>query len=143
MPLAASSFSCEPRSIALPPDITMISSISTTDVRRWVEKIMVRPLASFNNVLLIAASVVWSSAEVASSSSRTDGLRTMARAAGQRVAALADRRIVFLRQAHDVAVDFGLARRLLDLLVGCAFLAEPDVFPDRHVEQHVLLEHHG
>ena len=39
-------------------------------------------------------------------------------------------------------MDLGLLRGLLDLLVGGAFLAEPDVFPDRHVEQHVLLEHH-
>src|SRR6185295_15431466 len=61
--------------------------------------------------------------------------------ARQRVAALTDRRVVFLRQAHDVAVNLGLARRCLDLLVAGAFLAEPDVLPDRHVEQHVLLEH--
>src|SRR6185437_14735861 len=27
-------------------------------------------------------------------------------------------------------------------LVGRAFLAEADVLPDRHVEQHVFLEHH-
>src|SRR5258706_11328165 len=39
-------------------------------------------------------------------------------------------------------MDLGLARRLLHLFVGGALLAEPDVFSDRHVEQHVLLEHH-
>ena len=66
----------------------------------------------------------------------------LALAARERIAAFADRGVVLLRQAHDVAVDFGLARRLHDLLVARAFLAEPDVFPDRHVEQHVLLEHY-
>jgi len=55
-----------------------------TEVRRWVEKIMVRPFATFRSVRLIAASVVWSSAEVASSSSRIDGLRTIARAIAMR-----------------------------------------------------------
>src|SRR5262245_22548702 len=39
-------------------------------------------------------------------------------------------------------MDLGLAGGVLDLLVGRAFLAEPDVLADRHVEQHVLLEHH-
>src|SRR5260370_42393804 len=39
-------------------------------------------------------------------------------------------------------MDLGLARGLNDFLVGCALLAEPDVFPDRHVEQHIFLEHH-
>jgi len=67
---------------------------------------------------------------------------TLALPARQRIAALADLGIVFIRQAHDVAVDLGLLRRLLDFLIGRAFLAEPDVFPDRHVEQHVFLEHH-
>ena len=62
----------------------MISSISTTEVRRWVDQIMVRPSATFSSVRLIAASVVWSSAEVASSSSSTDGLRMMARAIAMR-----------------------------------------------------------
>ena len=75
---------CEPRSIALPPEITIISSISTTEVRRWVEKIMVRPFATLSSVRLIAASVVWSSAEVASSSSSTEGSRTIARAIAMR-----------------------------------------------------------
>src|SRR5215467_7912356 len=108
----------------------MISSISTTEVSRWVDQIMVRPLATLSNVRLIAASVVWSSAEVASSSSRTEGLRMIARA----IATRADHRVVFPRQAHDVVVDLGLARRLLDLGVGGALLAEPDVLADRHVE---------
>ena len=70
--------------MARPPEMTMISSISTTEVRRWVDQIMVRPLATFSSVRLIAASVVWSSAEVASSSSSTEGLRMMARAMAMR-----------------------------------------------------------
>ena len=62
----------------------MISSISTTDVRRWVDQIMVRPSATFRSVRLIAASVVWSSADVASSSSSSEGLRMTARAIAMR-----------------------------------------------------------
>jgi len=31
-------------------------------------------------------------------------------------------------------MDLGLARGVLDLGVGRAFLAEPDIFPNRHVE---------
>ena len=38
--------------------MTMISSISTTDVNRCVDEIMVRPLATFSSVRLRAASVV-------------------------------------------------------------------------------------
>ena len=38
-------------------------------------------------------------------------------------------------------MDFRLARGLLDLLIGRALLAEPDVLADRHVEEHVLLEY--
>ena len=40
-------------------------------------------------------------------------------------------------------MDLGLARGLLDLLIRGALLAEANVFPNRHVEQHVFLEHHG
>jgi len=36
----------------------MISSISTTEVSRWVDQIMVLPLATLSSVRLIAASVV-------------------------------------------------------------------------------------
>ena len=65
----------------------------------------------------------------------------LALAAGQRVAALADDGVVSLRQAHDVAMDLGLLGRLLHLGIGSAFLAEADVLPQRHVEQHIVLEH--
>jgi hypothetical protein len=64
--------------------MTTISSISTTEVSRWVDQIMVRPLATLSNVRLMAASVVWSSADVASSNSSTEGLRMIARAIARR-----------------------------------------------------------
>src|SRR5436190_9291241 len=39
-------------------------------------------------------------------------------------------------------MDFGPACSLLDVRVCRTFLAEPNIFPDRHVEKHVFLEHH-
>ena len=40
-------------------------------------------------------------------------------------------------------MNLGLLRRFLDFGIGRAILAEPDILADRHVEQHVLLEHHS
>jgi len=49
-----------------------------------VTEITVRPLATLFSVRVMARSVVWSSAEVASSSSRIEGSRTTARAIARR-----------------------------------------------------------
>src|SRR6185503_12368378 len=64
-------------------------------------------------------------------------------AARQLHAALTDRRLVAVRQAHYELVEVSQAGRLLNLLLRAAVLAEGDVVADRVVEQHGVLRNHG
>src|SRR6185436_13116685 len=68
---------------------------------------------------------------------------TLALAAREPRASLAHGRVIALWQPAHGFVDPGVARGGLDLLVGRARPAEPDVFPDRQVEEVALLEHHA
>jgi hypothetical protein len=60
-------------------------------------------------------------------------------AAGEAVAALADDRVVSLRQARDQVVDAGRLGGRLELLVGRVRLREAQVVPDGGVEEVGLL----
>src|SRR6185437_6632504 len=62
-------------------------------------------------------------------------------AAGELEAALADRRLVAVRQGGDEIADAGEARRLLDLVRRGARLAVGDVVEDAVVEKHGVLRH--
>ncbi len=62
-------------------------------------------------------------------------------AAGQRGAALADDGVVALREPLDELVSAGQPGGALDLLLGRPRQPVGDVVPDRHGEQHALLQH--
>ena len=64
-------------------------------------------------------------------------------AAGEFQAALADQRVVALRQRHDEVVDLGEPRRLAHLGLARIGFAVADVVFDRVVEQHGILRHHA
>ena len=83
-PPAASSSSCVPRSTISPWSRTTIWSASRTVERRCAMTIVVRPVASSRSASSTARSVWTSSALVASSSSRTGGLRRIVRAIAMR-----------------------------------------------------------
>ena len=97
----------------------------------------------------IASSVRASIADVASSSTSTArvGQRgaserdALALPARQRVSALADHRVVAVRQSEDELVGLGDAGGCLDLGVAGVGAGEGDVLPDGRREQEALLEH--
>ncbi len=66
---------------------------------------------------------------------RTGDRQALALAARQQYPALADHRVVTLRQHRDELVRIGVARRRLDLVAGGVGLAEPQVVFDGAVEQ--------
>ena len=67
--------------------------------------------------------------------------QSLALAARQHDAALADHRPIPLRQQRDEFVRIGVARRGRDLLIVGAGLAEPQILFDRAVEQISVLVH--
>ena len=67
----------------------------------------------------------------------------LALAARQHDAALADHRLVALRQGRDELVRIGVASRRLELVPIGIGLAEPQILFDRAVEQIGVLVHHG
>ncbi len=67
---------------------------------------------------------------------------TLALAARELDAFLADHGLVALRQAQNELVDVGGACGVLHFRLRCAGLAEPDVLLDRAVEQERVLVHH-
>ena len=64
-------------------------------------------------------------------------------AAGELEAALADERLVALRQAHDEVVDVGQPCRALDVRRRGVRASVRDVVVDAVVEQHRVLRHHA
>ena len=74
---------------------------------------------------------------------RTGDRQALALAARQQHAALADHRVVTVRQQRDELVRIGVARRDLDLVAGGVGLAEPQIVFDGAVEQVGVLVDHG
>ena len=111
----------------------------------------VRFIIRFASASCTSCSDSVSSAEVASSSTRIGAFLSSARAIASRCRwppdsrwpALADHRLVAVRQRDDELVRVGGARRRLDLLRAGAPCDDSvrDVVGDRVVEQHRLLRH--
>ena len=104
--------------------------------------IVVRPFIAWRSPSRIRASVVASTAAVASSRIRIRGSRTSARAiatlplaARERDPALADHRVVTLGEVGDELVRLREARCPLDVLVAGLDQAEGDVLLDRRGEE--------
>ena len=123
---------------------TTISSASAIVERRWAITNVVRPAIASASASLMLCSVEASTEEVASSRISTRGFATqrardrqaLALAAGERQAALADLRVIALRQARDELVRLRAARRLLRSPRGGAVRARVgDVLGDARGEQ--------
>ena len=148
-PFARSNSACVPRSTIRPLSITMICCACTTVDSRCAMISVVRSRAIRSSSCWIARSERESSAEVASSNSRIGRiLENRARdrhallfAARELQAALADRRLVTLRQSFDELVNMRRARRGDHFLARGRRTAISDVVVDRIVEQHRILRH--
>jgi len=126
----------------------MISSISTTEVRRWVEKIRFG-LWQLHQGLVIGSfggltrprSPRRAAALTGCDESRGQWRCAGACPPGQRIAAFADRGIVFLRKAHDVAMDSAL-RPPAPNLSSVAPPCEGRMFRTDMLKQQFSWEHH-
>ena len=128
---------------------TRMRSQDSTVASRCAITSVVRPCISRVSATCTSVSLSASSEEVASSSSSSgaspqdrprDG-DALALAAGQRDAALADRRVVALRQLADEFGGRGILGRPLDLGVGGVGPAEADVVAHAHAEDRGVLRH--
>src|SRR6476646_10095227 len=105
-----------------PRSRTITRSARRSVEERWAMRTVVREPSSSASAPWMRSSVWASIADVASSSTRTRGLASAARAlaARQREAALADDRLVTVGQLGDEVVGGGGPGRRLDLGVGGA-----------------------